>query len=107
LYELLTGGTPFQGETVGEIFAEVLGTTPRPLRLRRPDAPRALELIVERCLQKDRSDRYWSVAEVAQALAPFGSGRFARCVERAASVLGASELGAHGVSDPGHGQGNS
>src|SRR3954451_7109998 len=46
LYELLTGQTPFDGDTPVEIAMKHLQATPEPLTVKRPDAPKALEQVV-------------------------------------------------------------
>ncbi len=53
LYECLTGQGAFQAETVAQAIQAVLQDEPPPLRRRRPETPRALAAIVDRCLQKD------------------------------------------------------
>jgi len=68
LFELLTGGVPFEGR-----YADVLvrlSTQPLPsLAALRPDAPASLVAAVERCLARDKAARFQSMAEVSQALA--------------------------------------
>jgi serine/threonine-protein kinase len=71
LYELLTGRVPFVAESVTQLTAMVLTESPRSVDQMRPDVPRALGLIVARCLEKDRARRFASVAELAAALEPF------------------------------------
>src|SRR5262245_12372594 len=67
LFELLTGGVPFEGR-----YAEVLvqvSTKPLPeIRAIRPDAPPALASLVARCLAKDPAARFQKMAEVAREL---------------------------------------
>jgi serine/threonine protein kinase len=69
LYELLTGTTPWQGETITELCVRVLEETPRPITSFRADVPQALEAVVARCLAKKPEDRYQSVMEAATQLA--------------------------------------
>jgi serine/threonine-protein kinase len=71
LYELLSGAAPFQGDSVGEIFAAVLEQKPPPLSKVAPDVPPGLSAIVSRCMS-DREQRYPNVLELATDLAPFG-----------------------------------
>jgi eukaryotic-like serine/threonine-protein kinase len=71
LFELLTGQRPFEGQSMAEICAAVLRDgAPLPSR-KRPDLNPAFDAIVSRCLKKDPSDRYGSVAELARDLEPF------------------------------------
>ncbi len=83
LYELLTGRAPFDGESMGEVFAAVLENEPASVCASRPDVPAALEAVIMRCLRKSAMDRFANAGELARALAPFGSGRANKCVERA------------------------
>jgi serine/threonine-protein kinase len=74
LYQLLTGVEPFPGESVPEIFANVLEKTPKPMsdHVMEGYLPDGLEAIVMRCLEKDPSRRFQSVNELAEALELFG-----------------------------------
>jgi serine/threonine-protein kinase len=62
LYELLTGKTPFEGQALPEVCLRVATQQPPPMRNLRPDAPAQLELVILRCLEKDRDKRYGNVA---------------------------------------------
>jgi serine/threonine-protein kinase len=87
LYEVLTGRLPFDGEAIGSIFAALLESEPVPLRTLRPELDPGLERVVLRCLEKDPRKRYPDVAVLAEALAPFGSGKALASVARARAVL--------------------
>jgi serine/threonine-protein kinase len=71
LYELLTARVPFGGEGLAELYTSIASGTPR--RIARRDVPQGLEAVVLRCLEKSREKRFQDVAQVAKALAPFGS----------------------------------
>jgi eukaryotic-like serine/threonine-protein kinase len=73
LYELLTGISPFQGETLGDTFAKITSETPPHLRVQRPDIPEGLEATIRQCLERKVSARIQSVAELASRLLPFAS----------------------------------
>jgi eukaryotic-like serine/threonine-protein kinase len=60
LYELLTGKTPFEGDTPVEIAMKHLSKTPQPPSDLRPDIPHELDLVILRALAKDPEDRYQS-----------------------------------------------
>jgi eukaryotic-like serine/threonine-protein kinase len=64
LYELLTGKTPFDGETPVEIAMKHLSTTPKPPSKLRPDVPRELDMVVMRALAKNPDERYQSADEM-------------------------------------------
>jgi serine/threonine-protein kinase len=86
LYELLSGTPPFSGETVTEICAHVLSDTPPPLSETAHGVPAGLEQIVAHCLEKNRDARYATVAELARALAPFGTAAARTSAEKIARV---------------------
>ena len=58
-----------------------------PLRQIVPDAPAELEAVILRCLEKDASKRYQTVAELAVALYPFAPRRARISAERSSSLL--------------------
>lgn len=72
LYQLLTARRPFDGESLPSVFAKIVTEPPDPLRSVRPDVPQALEAAVLCCLEKDVTQRFQSVSELARAIAPFG-----------------------------------
>jgi eukaryotic-like serine/threonine-protein kinase len=69
LYELVTGELPFEGEELSQLIAATLTQAPIPLISRLPSAPKELDAIIGRCLQKAPEDRYRNIAEFAQDLA--------------------------------------
>ena len=73
LYELLSGTVPFVGDSLGELFACILENDPIPLRQHEPSVPPPLEAAVMRCLRRKKEERFGSVAELAQAIAPFAN----------------------------------
>jgi serine/threonine-protein kinase len=62
LYELVSGRRAFEGDTSVDVLSAVLRDEPPPL------GPSPLTAIVKRCLQKDASLRYQTMAEVRAAL---------------------------------------
>lgn len=96
IYEMLTGATAFDGQSITEICASILEAQPRPIEMFRNDLPSGLVEVISRCLQKDVTKRYQNIAELALALMPFGPKRTRLNVERAVAVLqGAGQLSAH------------
>jgi eukaryotic-like serine/threonine-protein kinase len=64
LYELLTGKTPFDGETPVEIAMKHLSNAPQPPSKLRSDIPPELDMVVLRALAKSPDDRYQSADEM-------------------------------------------
>jgi serine/threonine-protein kinase len=92
LFELLTGRVPFQADTITQLCAMILQQQAEPLRNHRPDAPEGLQMVIARCLEKDRNRRYANVAELANALAPFAPRRARLSIERVSRVVQAAGM---------------
>ncbi|HKO48936.1 MAG TPA: serine/threonine-protein kinase [Polyangiaceae bacterium] len=90
LFELITGQAPFAGDTIPEICMKVAIAAPPSIRSLRPEVPQALELVIERCLEKDSECRYRDVAEFAEALIEFGPNRARNSVERISRTIRAA-----------------
>jgi formylglycine-generating enzyme required for sulfatase activity/tRNA A-37 threonylcarbamoyl transferase component Bud32/dienelactone hydrolase len=69
LYELLTGGRAFPGDTAVATLSSVLTHDPPPIAPMRPDVPADVARLVGQCLQRDRAARP-SSAEIVRRLAP-------------------------------------
>lgn len=69
LYRLVTGKYPLEAKTMGDLRRAYAASAPlRPLRDARPDLPRALVTVVERCLSPEPRDRFANIARLEQAL---------------------------------------
>ncbi|MGB9455342.1 MAG: protein kinase [Bryobacteraceae bacterium] len=68
LYELASGQRPFQGDVAAVVFHQILAATPVPLSQLNPRLPAELERIVNKALEKDRTLRYQSAAEMGADL---------------------------------------
>ncbi len=67
LYQMITGLTPFQGETPMQIAAQQLQTPPPSPRILRKDLPLAVEQVLLRSIAKRPTDRYATCSEFAEA----------------------------------------
>jgi WD40 repeat protein len=74
LYELLSGRPPFKGPTSSDTLLQVLHTDPVPLRQLQPGVPFDLEVICQKCLEKEPARRYASALELAEDLRRFRTG---------------------------------
>jgi len=88
LYEILAGEPLFKGETVGAIMIDILQAPIPSLRERRADIPKALEQVIQRCLERDPDKRFPNAASLAQALGPHGSSWSRISVERTSAFVG-------------------
>jgi eukaryotic-like serine/threonine-protein kinase len=84
LFELLAGVRPFDAPDMPSLLEAIRKDPPRKLSDYRPMVPRELELIVNRCLEKDPSARFPSAGDLAVALLRFAS-RGARVAAESAS----------------------
>ncbi len=87
LHEMLTCNAPFTGNTLTEVIYKIATEPPAPLRTIRPDAPWQIEAVVRKCLEKQRTDRYRNVAELAAALVDFGPPRVRVSFERISRTI--------------------
>lgn len=87
MYELLTNSMPFGGGDLRDTFEQIVERKPTPIRALVVGVPEGLEQIVMKCLAKKREDRFSDVAELARALAPFGSGTWLQSASRIQSTL--------------------
>src|SRR6266536_2990528 len=67
-YEMVTGQTPFTGDTPREVMSAILGKEPPPLTSYIRHPPSELQHLVSKTLRKDRTERYQSASEMLQAL---------------------------------------
>ncbi|WP_437995059.1 serine/threonine-protein kinase [Sorangium sp. So ce185] len=86
LFELLAGAPPFDGATMPQLCVAIMQGIPRPLASFRPDVPPALEAVIQRCLEKMPERRFRDVGALAEALAPFASGRARVSIDRISGI---------------------
>jgi predicted Ser/Thr protein kinase/poly(3-hydroxybutyrate) depolymerase len=68
MYHMLTGRSPFQGETLWAILDATVRAFPTPIPEIRRDVPPALTEFIDRCLAKDPAQRFQSGADAVAAL---------------------------------------
>jgi non-specific serine/threonine protein kinase len=68
LYELATGERPFHGASAAELVSSILRDSPPPVDQLRPELPRHLGRIIQRCLAKDPERRFESAKGLRNAL---------------------------------------
>src|SRR5919199_3676622 len=68
-YAMLGGDVPFDGPSFGAIAAQHIAAPHAPLADVASGVPGALVGVVERCLEKERADRWQSARELHGALA--------------------------------------
>ena len=96
LYEMLTGTTPFSGESPVEIAMKHLSDPPRPPSVERADIPPDLDMIVLRALAKDPDDRFQTAEEMDAELERVsrGAGVTTETADAATAVLSGAALAA-------------
>lgn len=68
LYEMLAGTRAFGNKSDQALLYAILNESPEPLSRVRPDIPRPIEQIIAKALEKDRSRRYQTLAEMLKEL---------------------------------------
>jgi len=68
LYEMATGRVPFEGDTALSIAMKHKGELPKNPKQFNPNIPDDLSGVILKCLEKDRSKRYQTAAEVCSEL---------------------------------------
>ena len=68
LYELLTGGVPFEGESAVTVALKQVSVEPTPPSQRNPEVSPALDAVVMRSLAKEPAQRFASADEFIAAL---------------------------------------
>ena len=70
-YYLLTGGPPFSGNNLWDLYQAHFSMDASPLNLVRPEVPAELAALVAKMMAKEPINRFQTPGTVAQALLPF------------------------------------
>ncbi|MEQ1643684.1 MAG: protein kinase [Pyrinomonadaceae bacterium] len=65
LYEMIAGQLPFEGENALEMIGAILHKDAKPLG---PDVPTEISKLINKCLRKDRDERYQTIKDVGNDL---------------------------------------
>jgi serine/threonine-protein kinase len=68
LYEVVTGVRPFTGHSPAELTSSILRDSPKPVTDLRSTTPADLAKVITRCLEKNPTARFASMAELRRAL---------------------------------------
>ena len=71
MYEMLAGGLPFTGNTLGEIAVQHMNAKPVPPHEKNPEIPLELERITLKAMSAELSERYQSANELLSDLEAF------------------------------------
>jgi len=71
MYRMLTGIRAFEGTDAGSVITAVLSEEPKRPRSVEPSIPEALEVVVQKAMAKDKSERYQSMEELDRDLSVF------------------------------------
>ncbi|MDH4036493.1 MAG: protein kinase [Candidatus Krumholzibacteria bacterium] len=69
LYEMVTGKSPFPGESIAQVITAVLNEEPVRASRVNPAVPQTVEKIIERALERDTRRRYERMVEMVQDMA--------------------------------------
>jgi eukaryotic-like serine/threonine-protein kinase len=87
LYELVSGNVPFIGESLPEIITLILDGEFPPLENCVQGLPPAFVAVVNTCLCVDRDERFRTVTDLAQALAPFAKTELRSITDRISLIV--------------------
>jgi serine/threonine-protein kinase len=68
LYKLVTGETPYQGDTLAALTYQILNRRPRSVREFNKDLPNGVVRLINKAIQQDPEKRFASATTMAEAL---------------------------------------
>jgi serine/threonine-protein kinase len=93
MYRLVTGIMPFPAEDNDQLVYQVTKRPIAPLREYASTLPAGFDAVVARCMERDKSRRFATVAELARALAPYAPDNPTPSLERIALLGPEAEEG--------------
>jgi predicted ATPase/serine/threonine protein kinase len=96
-YEILTGGPPFQGESLISIIMQHLSKTPTAPHLANPDLSPTLSAVLLKGLAKNPSERYSSAAAMTTAIAQALNVAVPEDLKQTVSAMAETMAGEQGV----------
>jgi serine/threonine-protein kinase len=72
LYQLLSGGLPFVGDSMAQLMFKIANEEAADVRTLNPAIPEGLVAVIKHAMAKEAEDRYQTGEELAAALRPFG-----------------------------------
>ncbi len=87
LYQLISGRLPFVADTLPALCLAVINEEPPSLETLKKDLPHGLAQVVNKCLAKNRDERYLNVHQFGLALAAFGKSDSGGAVTRIRGML--------------------
>ncbi|XXX81165.1 serine/threonine-protein kinase [Sorangium sp. So ce134] len=73
LFEIIGGRPPYVADSFPELCAKIYTSPPEPLQDLRPEVPEGLVEVIEKSIAREPEDRFQSIAEFVQALAPYAA----------------------------------
>ncbi|WP_438020166.1 protein kinase [Sorangium sp. So ce315] len=73
LFEIIGGRPPYVADSFPELCAKIYTSPPEPLQDLRPEVPEGLVEVIEKSIAREPEDRYQSITEFVQALAPYAA----------------------------------
>lgn len=68
LYKLISGETPYRGDTLANLTYQILNKRPKSIREYCPDLPDSVVRLINKSIQREPSKRYASASAMAEAL---------------------------------------
>lgn len=90
-YRMLTGITPFTGNSVKDLIKKHITEKPRPIRELEPSAPESVARVIDRMMEKKPEQRYQSASEVINDLTSLQAFDYAIDLEPEVPLLNLAE----------------